>query len=691
MAQFLLEILSEEVPSRMQRRATEDLQRLVCAGLEAAGIGYDSAHAFATPRRLALLAYGLPQRQPDLSEERKGPRADAPEKAIAGFLRSVGLERDQLETRETPKGPALFAVIDRPGRETAEVLAEVVSQALSGFPWPKSMRWGGYEVRWVRPIHSILALFDDRPVPLTFGPITAGRQSRGHRFLAPEAFDVSTLVEYREKLAAAYVVLDPDDRRALIREKVEALANAEGLALVHHEGLLQEVVGLAEWPVVLMGRIDADFMELPLEVLSTAMRTHQKYFSLLGPEGKLAARFIFVADNESADPSAIVAGNERVLRARLADAKFFWDQDRKVTLESRLPALDDIIFHARLGSLGKKAERIAELARFVALALGDADADAAAQAGRLAKADLSTEMVGEFPELQGIMGCHYARQDGLSEDVAGAIGDHYAPQGPGDSCPTDSLSVAVALADKVDTLIGFFAIDEKPSGSKDPFALRRAALGIIRLILQNRVRLDLRSVLGESLARYAGNLDTLVDAGEVVEAVMAFFADRLQVYLRGEGVRHDLIAAAFALRENDLVRLLARVEALSAFLDSDDGSNLLTAYRRANNIVEIEEKKDGCRYQSDELQEELLGEEAEKLLYERLNEVIERLDAAVAEEDFQGACRTFATLRQPVDGFFDNVTVNVADDAALRQNRLRLLDKVRASFLRLADFSQIEG
>ncbi|MDP6403597.1 MAG: glycine--tRNA ligase subunit beta [Alphaproteobacteria bacterium] len=691
MAQFLLEILSEEVPSRMQRRATEDLQRLICGGLEAAGIDYDNAYAFATPRRLALLAYGLPQRQPDVREERKGPRADAPDKAIEGFLRATGLERDQLETRDTPKGPALFAVIERPGRETADVLAEVVAKALAGFPWPKSMRWGSYEVRWVRPIHSILALFDRRPVALSFGPIVAGQQSRGHRFLAPAAFEVSSLADYREKLAAARVILDADERRALIRERVEALANAEGLALVHHEGLLQEVVGLAEWPVVLMGRIDADFMDLPLEVLTTAMRTHQKYFSLLGPDGRLAPHFIFVADNESADPSVIVAGNERVLRARLADAKFFWDQDRKVTLESRLPALDDIVFHARLGSLRVKAERIAELARFVAETLGDTDADAAEHAGRLAKADLSTEMVGEFPELQGVMGCHYARQDGLSEDVARAIGDHYAPQGPGDSCPTDSLSVAVALADKVDTLIGFFAIDEKPSGSKDPFALRRTALGIIRLILQNGIRLDLRRVLGESLARYAGDLDTLVDAGEVVEIVMDFFADRLQVYLRGEGVRHDLIAAAFALRENDLVRLLARVEALSAFLDSDDGSNLLTAYRRANNIVEIEEKKDGRTYERDELQEELLSEEAEQLLSERLNVVNERVGEAVAEEDFQGACRTFATLRQPVDRFFDEVTVNVAGDEPLRQNRLRLLDKVRVSFLKLADFSQIEG
>ncbi len=708
MARFLLEILSEEVPSRMQRRAGEDLERLISAGLEAAGIGYDEVFVFATPRRLALLAYGLPRRQPDVREERKGPKADAPEKAIAGFLRATGLERDQLETRETPKGPALFAVIERPGRPTADVLAEVVGQALAGFPWPKSMRWGSHDVRWVRPVHGIVALFEGRLVPLSFGPIVAGLESRGHRFLAPAPFSVDSLADYRQKLAAARVMLDANERQALIRQQATALASAEGLALVTHEGLLQEVVGLAEWPVVMMGRIDADFMTLPPEVLATAMRTHQKYFSLLGPDGQLAARFIFVADNESADPSAIVAGNERVLRARLADAKFFWDQDRRVTLESRLAALDDIVFHARLGSLGQKAERIAELARFVAQALGDADPDAAARAGLLAKADLSTEMVGEFPELQGIMGRYYALRGGQpetahqlamsgdtvkepeSEDVAQAIGEHYAPQGPGDSCPTDSLSVAVALADKVDTLIGFFAIDERPTGSKDPFALRRAALGIIRLILQNGIRLDLRGVLGEALARYANALDTLPDAGQVIEIVMAFFADRLQVHLRADGVRHDLIAAAFALRENDLVRLLARVEALAGFLASDDGSNLLTAYRRANNIVEIEEKKDGCRYEGDDLEEDSLIEQAERDLLARLNKVKELVLEALEEEDFGRACQAFATLRQPIDKFFDDVTVNV-DDQELRKNRLRLLDKVRVWFLLLADFSQIEG
>ncbi len=691
MAELLLELLSEEIPARMQDRAADDLKRLVCERLGKAGLGFETAESFATPRRLTLVVEGLPTAQPDVTEERRGPRADAPERAIEGFLKSVGLTRDQVEERETPKGTMLFAVIEQRGRPTAEVLAGLLPEALGALGWPKSMRWGDHPDRWVRPVHGLLCLFDGAVVPFGFGPLSSGDSTRGHRFMAPESFAVTDFDDYREQLRSAYVMLDAAERREVIEQDAALKAKAEGLAVVPDAALIAENAGLVEWPVVLAGAIDPDYMDLPPEVLTTAMRSHQKYFTLTDADGKMAPRFLLVANSIAGDGGKqIVAGNERVLRARLADAQFFWDTDRKRTLESRVADLDGVTFHAKLGSLGAKVTRIEALAVEIAKYVPGAEEAAVRTAARLAKADLTTGMVGEFPELQGVIGRYYALADGQPAEVAEAIAEHHAPQGPADACPSAPVSVCVALADKIDTLAGFWTIDEKPTGSRDPFALRRAALGVIRLTTENGLRIPYVVVFGAAFGAHSSALGVAADASLGLE-LLDFFADRLKVHLRGSGVRHDLVSAVFALGgEDDLVRLLARVAALGAFVASDDGEHLLTAYRRAANIVRIEEKRDGVSYDGAAVASELLREADEKAVAARLSEISGLVSAALEREDFAAAMAAMATLRGPVDAFFDNVTVN-CDDANLRRNRLLLLGQIRATLDRVADFSKIEG
>ncbi|MFD1626216.1 glycine--tRNA ligase subunit beta [Azospirillum griseum] len=695
MTEFLLEFFSEEIPARMQARAADDLKRLMTEALAANGLTFTSATAHSTPRHLALVVDGLPERTADVREEKKGPRVGSPEQATVGFLKSAGLTSlDQCEQRDTGKGIFYFAVTEKAGRPTAEVLAEIIPGVMAALPWPKSMRWGTSTVRWVRPLHSIIALFGGTVLTGSFElgggqpPVVFGNSTRGHRFLAPDAFTVENFADYQAKLFAAKVVLDREARKAKIKADAEALAAREGLTLSPDDALLEEVAGLVEWPVALIGSIDESFMDVPSEVLITSMRTHQKYFATLDASGAMAPRFVVVANTETVDGGkAIVAGNERVLRARLSDAKFFWDQDRKTKLESRLPALEKITFHAKLGTVAEKVARVQAIATDIARTIG-ADADAASRAALLCKADLVTEVVGEFPEVQGIMGRYYALGQGESTDVADAIAAHYKPAGPSDSCPTAPVSVAVALADKIDTLVGFFAIDEKPTGSKDPYALRRAALGVIRLVLENGLRLPLSAVFATAHAAY--RVAGLAEAGTVSADLTAFFADRLKVVLREQGVRHDLVDAVFALGGgDDLVRLLARVKALQAFVGSDEGANLLAAYKRASNIVRIEEKKDGVAFDQP-VEAARLAQAEEQALFAALNAASDAAAPLLAAEDFTGAMAALANLRGPVDAFFTTVTVN-ADDAALRVNRLRLLTQIRQTLNAVADFSKIEG
>ncbi len=694
MPELLLEILSEEIPARMQKRAAEDLKRLVADGLKKARLAFDNAEAYATPRRLALVVDELSERQPEMREERKGPKVGAPDKAIEGFLRSAGLESlDQCEKRDTGKGEAWFAVFERSGESTAQVLPDLLNGIFVKFPWPKSMRWGAETQRWVRPVESILCLFDGEIVDgVSFNNVSSGRTTAGHRFLSPERVDVSDFADYREKLAGAHVILDPAERRAAIAVSLQKLAEGEGLTVKDDPGLLDEVTGLVEWPAVLVGNIDAAFMDLPAEALTSSMRAHQKYFALLQPNGNLAPRFGFVANMTAADGGkAIVAGNERVLRARLADAKFFWDQDRRVRLADRSPALEAIVFHAKLGTVAEKVQRVAALAADLTENIPDAGREAARSAALLSKADLTTGMVAEFPDLQGVIGRYYALHDGENTAVADAIADHYSPLGPNDRCPTAPVSVAVALADKIDTLVGFWLIDEKPTGSKDPYALRRAALGVIRLILENGLRCNLLTAFDVAMRLYREDSNVSHDAAkEAASDLLGFFADRLKVHLREAGVRHDLIAAVFALGdENDLVRLMARVEALGRFLANEDGENLLIAYRRAANIVRIESKKDKADYDGN-VRADLLQQDEERNLSEYFLEATSEVQEALSLEGFDGAMEAMAKLRQPVDAFFDQVTVN-ADDAALRENRLRLLSQFGTTLNQIADFSLIEG
>jgi glycyl-tRNA synthetase beta chain len=681
MAELLLELRSEEIPARMQARAAADLAQLVGDGLSEVGLPTSSSRTFTTPRRLVLVLDGLASRQPDQRIERRGPRADAPQAARDGFLKSLPEEAYTLEERDEKKGKAVFAVFTQPGRATAEVIAELIPDALTRFPWPKSMRWGGGETRWVRPLQSILCLLDGRVVPFRFGAVEGGDVTAGHRFMAPAAFTVSGFADYTAKLLAAKVVLDPAERRDRIEAGATALAEANGLRLRHDPALLDEVTGLVEWPVPLLGQIAPEFMDIPPEVLIGTMRQNQKYLALETSDGRLANRFVVVANIEAPDGgAAIVAGNERVLRARFWDARYFWELDKKQPLEAGLPKLERMVFHAELGSQGQRVQRLVALAGALVPFVPGSDRTLAERAALLAKADLVTGMVGEFPELQGIMGGHYARAQNEPAAVAAAIAEHYAPRGPDDRCPTAPLSVVVALADKLDTLVGFFGKGIRPTGSKDPFALRRAALGVVRLIIENGLRLPLRQAF-DAAARGHGL------AGDQPE-LLAFFVDRLEVYLRGKGVRHDLVAAVFALGDDDLVRLLARVEALGSFLRSEDGRNLLVAYRRASNIVGIEEKRDGKAY-AGEPQAELLREPEEQALAKALAAAHRRIASAIAAEDFAAAMRALAELRGPVDAFFDRVLVNV-DDAPLRVNRLLLLGRIRSALGAVADFSLIE-
>ena len=680
MAELLLELRSEEIPARMQARAVADLAQLVGDGLAAAGLPAESVATCVTPRRLVLHLTGLAPRQPDQRIERRGPRTDAPEAARQGFFKSLGDIAYTLEEREEKKGKVLFAVASQPGRPTAEVVAALVPDVLARFPWPKSMRWGSGEVRWVRPLQSILCLLDGEVVPFAFGGVDSGDATAGHRFMAPPAFAVRGFADYARKLAHARVILDPAERRARIDAGARALAEGQGLRLRDDPALLDEVAGLVEWPVPLLGRIDAEFMDIPPEVLVGTMRQNQKYLALETADGRLADRFVVVANIEAPDGgAAIVAGNERVLRARFWDARHFWELDRKQPLEAGLPKLSRMVFHAELGSQGQRVERLVALAGALVSFVPGADRALSERAALLAKADLVTGMVGEFPELQGIMGGHYARVQGEAAPVALAIAEHYAPRGPDDRCPTAPDSVVVALADKLDTLVGFFAKGIRPTGSKDPFALRRAALGVIRLVLENRLRLPLRQAFAAAARGYG------VEApGELP----AFFVDRLKAHLRGEGARHDLVAAVFALGDDDLVRLMAGVAALAAFLGSEDGRNLLVAYRRASNIVAIEEKRDGRAY-GGVPDNALLREPEERALAQALDAADACIGPALAAEDFAAAMRALAELRGPVDDFFGRVLVN-ADEAALRVNRLLVLGRIRSALGSVADFSLIE-
>jgi glycyl-tRNA synthetase beta chain len=669
MADLLLELFSEEIPARMQAQAAKDLERLVVGALSDRGLLFEGAKAFAGPRRLTLAIAGLPTQQPDVSEELKGPKTDAPQAAIDGFLKKTGLALDQLEKRDAGKGQVYFAVIRRAGRETALVLAEVLPEIFARLPWPKSMRFPGSAVRWVRPLHGIVCLFGGEVVPFEFAGIGSGSTTMGHRFLSKGALAVRHFDDYEKTLRAAHVILDAAERREIIVNDLKQKAFALGLEPIEDEGLLEEVAGLAEWPTVLVGTIEDRFMDVPAEILQTSMRTHQKYFSLRDPgTSRMANRFAVVSNMVANDGGReIVAGNERVLRARLSDAKFFWDQDRKTPLADRVDALKGIVFHARLGTQYERVERIEALAGAIATKIG-ADVAKAKRAARLAKADLTSGVVGEFPELQGVMGRYYALHDGEDAEVADAVRDHYRPIGAGDRVPTANVSIAVALADKMDMLVRFFAVGERPTGSGDPFALRRAALGIIRILLENAIRLPLG----------------------VTPDVLDFFADRLKVALREKGTRHDLIDAVFSLgNEDDLVRLVARVEALQTFLKTDEGANLLAGYKRAANILKAEEKKDKTIFDGDPDPEALALPE-ERALFVELATASEMIRAEVARERFVEAMGVMARLRAPVDAFFDKVKVN-DDDPAVRRNRLMLLARLRATLHQVADFSKIEG
>jgi glycyl-tRNA synthetase beta chain len=712
MPDLLLELLSEEIPARMQAQAAKDLQRLVTDKLNALDLPATGAQAYVTPRRLTLFVEGLPERQPDRTVEVKGPRVGAPEQALAGFLRSAGLaSADACEQRDTGKGIFYFAVSKVAGRPVIDVLAEVIAQAMDQLPWPKSMRWAGHDVRWVRPLHNILALLCEGAssivVPVVWAldrtnggtdRLVANDRTRGHRFLAPDEFAVAGFADYRAKLAERFVVLDAAERKAKILEDGARLAAAQQLRVMPDQGLLDEVAGLVEWPVVRIGRIEPEFMDLPREVLTISMRTHQKYFAVETMNRSLAPYFVFVGNMETSDGGAqMIAGNERVLRARLSDAQFFWNLDRQTTLESRVAKLGERVFHAKLGSVLDKVERMVALCADLVPLVPGAALEPAQRAARLAKADLSSSLVGEFPELQGVIGRYLAQNDGEGLDVANAIERHYAPVGASDAAPVEPLEVVVSLADKLDTLVGFFAIDEKPTGSRDPYALRRAALGIIQIVLGSQLRLRLRSLIER--AYYLGG-HSVGNAKTVADALIEFFADRLKVLLRDRsmnlflhapGIRHDLVTAVFAQggRDDDLVQLVARVRALEGFLASDDGANLLIAYRRAFKISQIEEKKDGMLHR-DMVETAKLSQAEEIDLVGSLGTIAALAKDRLAADDFSGAMAELAKLRPTVDAFFEHVTVN-AEERDLRVNRLRLLAQIWNTLNQVADFSKIEG
>jgi glycyl-tRNA synthetase beta chain len=670
MPELLIELFSEEIPAGMQQKAAADLRQLVTNALVEAGLTYEGAQAHGGARRLVLSVEGLDAKAADVNEERKGPRVDAPQQAIEGFLKSTGLGLGQLKVQDDKKGQFYLAVIKRPGRTATEIIADVVPDTIRKFPWPKSMRWGSGSLRWVRPLHSIVCTFDGEVVPFEIDGIHSGNVTHGHRFMGAKNIEVRRFEDYAHKLRHNFVVVDANARIETIRTEARNLAFAQGLELIEDEGLLKETAGLVEWPVVLMGSFDESFLSVPPEVIATSIKNHQKCFALRNATtGKLANRYLLVSNLVAKDGGkTIIAGNNKVIAARLSDAKFFWDQDRKVKLEEWAKKLDAITFHAKLGNQGERVQRIETLAADIARKIG-ADPEKAMLAARLAKADLVTGMVGEFPELQGLMGRYYALDQHVDPDVADAVRDHYKPVGPTDSIPVSAVGQAVALADKLDTLNGFWSIDEKPTGSKDPYALRRSALGVIRIILDKNLRLPL-TFCGDDL--------------------IAFFADRLKVHLKEQGKRHDLIDAVFALgNQNDLLMVTKRVEALSKFLETDDGKNLLAGVKRASNILRIEEKKDGKSYDGDVNISQLIKGE-EKALHTAITQAVGQVRRALREEDFAGAMAAIAKLRVPVDAFFEGVTVN-DKDATFRENRLRLLNHIRAATAEVADFSKIEG
>ncbi|RIJ25928.1 glycine--tRNA ligase subunit beta [Henriciella barbarensis] len=734
MAELLLELFSEEIPARMQAKAEADLRDALTKGLAEAGVEYGDVVALSGPRRLAVAISGLPEKSADVSEEKKGPKVDAPEKAIEGFLRGAGLTSiDQAQVRSDPKkGDFYVAIREIPGRPLEDIIAGLVPDIVRGFHWPKSMRWGRGELRWVRPLQRILCVFDGKTVEFEIDGLKSSNETEGHRVHGRGPFKVSSYAEYKETLQEnGFVAIAREDRRLLIEDQAHMVCAQAGLELVEDKGLLEEVTGLAEWPVVILGEMDPAFLSLPPEVVQLSMRTHQKYFAVRNPEtGELASNFVVVANIEASDGGKSIAeGNARVLSARLDDARFFWEQDKATPLEKMAEKLATIDFKKELGTIADKVERVAALARELAPKVG-ANSDLAERAARLAKADLVSGMVGEFPELQGVMGAYYALEQGLGNDVipdaqrsgtqssedtgsrissgelsgmtnlqaglseagvrkiADAIGDHYKPQGPSDAVPTEPVAIAVALADKLDTLVGFWAIDEKPTGSKDPFALRRAALGVVRIILENEVRLKMLDELAVPRTIFVTRQHLRFETNPI-DDLLSFFADRLKQYLRDQGARHDLIDAVFALGEDDLVLIVKRVEALAAFLETEDGANLLAGYKRAANILKAEEKKDGAAVEGN-VDASLFAQDEERALHTAIETAVSRADAALAAEDFEAAMAALAELRGPVDAFFDSVTVN-ADDEKLRANRLRLLTSIRAALFRVADFSKIAG
>jgi glycyl-tRNA synthetase beta chain len=727
MAEFLLELFSEEIPARMQSKAADDLKSVITNALVDAGLTYEGAQVHATPRRLVLSVEGLNAKAADTSEERKGPRIDAPQPAIDGFLKSTGLRLDQLTIQEDKKGKSYIAIIKKSGRAATDVIAEIVPHMVRNFPWPKSMRWGSGTLRWIRPLQSILCTFDGEVVPFEVEGFKNGNTTIGHRFLSSGAIEARRFDDYAGSLHKAHVIVDANARMETIRADAKNLSFAQGLEMIEDEALLKEVAGLVEWPVVLMGSFDKNYLNVPEEVIITTIKNNQKCFCLRGKDGKLSNHYLLVANTIASDGGkTIIHGNNKVIAARLSDAKFFWDQDRKVPLADLLPKLDAITFHAKLGSQGERVKRIEVLAGEIAKTIG-ADIEKSKLAARLAKADLVTGMVGEFPELQGLMGRYIALEQGIDPEVADALRDHYKPQGPSDSIPVSKIGQAVALADKLDTLVGFWAIDEKPTGSKDPFALRRAALGVVRIILEKSVRLRLKintsdhfAIVSES-AEFKSSLQILAamyrakkvknfeavdkhahdqadtflaewheNIGRLTADLLSFFADRLKVYLKDQGARHDLIDAVFALGgQDDLLMVVRRVEALSKFLETDDGKNLLAGVKRAANILRIEEKKDDKKYSGDVNPAQLIKGE-EKALHSAISQASALARKAVEHEDFEGAMKAIAKLRVPVDEFFEGVIVN-DKDATFRENRLRLLNRIREATAEVADFSKIEG
>lgn len=704
---FLLELRSEEIPARMQEKARADLASLFEARLKALNLPFERIESYATPRRLALIVRGVAEMTAAASEERKGPRADAPAAAIEGFLRSTGLTREQLVERDDGKGGrVLFAVIDRPGIVAGSVLASAISHVITAFPWPKSMRWGAASastgsLRWVRPLQGIVALLGDKLVPVEVAGVKSGVATVGHRFHHPGAITIGSAADYVEKLRACHVIVDGAERRGIIALGAKMAAQKAGLSLIEDEGLLFENAGLTEWPVPLLGRFDSAFLDVPPEVIQLTARVNQKYFVCRDGAGKLANAFVCVANIDAADGGGkIVEGNQKVLAARLSDARFFYEIDLKVPLAEQAKKLEKIVFHEKLGTVADKVEGVAKLAEWLAAEkiIPNCDPKRARRAAELAKADLVTGMVGEFPELQGLMGGYYAAAQGEDPAVAEAVRDHYKPVGQGDEVPTAPVTVAVSLADKLDTLVSFFFADMPPTGSKDPFALRRAALGVLELLTKNGLRLSLWEAITRALAGHTaqrcreGMPDADYQAHKVgmtrtFSTLPDFFADRLKVQQREAGVRHDLIDAVFALGgEDDLVRLLARVKALQAFVTSSEGTNLLAGYKRAANILKKEnwvpgEIADTGIYET---------EPAESALIEALDAAEPRAESAVEAEDFEGAMAALATLRAPIDAFFDQVTVNDADENK-RNARLALLARIRDAVHKVADFSRIEG